>query len=148
MKHTLLFAGGGTALALAAALLLQSSFLSAQANPRPLSELALGDPIVEVQLPETLSPQAQMGQRAFNAVCAACHGPSGSGRAGMGPPLVHRIYEPNHHADAAFFLAVAQGVRAHHWPFGNMPPQAGLTRADVGNIVTYVRELQRANGIE
>lgn len=48
----------------------------------------------------------------------------------------------------AFQMAVAQGVRAHHWPFGDMPPQAGLTREDVGNIVAYVRALQRANGIE
>lgn len=36
---------------------------------------------------------------------------------------------------------------AHHWTFGDMPPQTGLTRADVVAIVTYVRELQRANGI-
>lgn len=28
-----------------------------------------------------------------------------------------------------------------------MPPQTGLTRADVAAIVTYVRALQRANGI-
>lgn len=48
----------------------------------------------------------------------------------------------------AFQMAVVQGVRAHHWPFGDMPPQEGLTRADVRNIIAYVRELQRANGIE
>jgi hypothetical protein len=48
----------------------------------------------------------------------------------------------------SFYLAVQNGVRAHHWRFGDMPAQTGLTRADVAGIVAYVRELQRANGIE
>jgi len=39
------------------------------------------------------------------------------------------------------------GVRAHHWSFGNMPAVEGLTRADVKMIIAYIRELQRANGI-
>ncbi len=47
----------------------------------------------------------------------------------------------------AFYLAAQNGVRAHHWKFGDMPPQDGLTKADVAGIVTYVRELQRTNGI-
>ena len=89
-----------------------------------------------------------MGQRVFNAVCAACHGDNAAGKMGSGPPLVHKIYEPSHHGDMAFLLAVQNGVRAHHWRFGNMPPQDGLTRADVMAVVAYVRELQQANGIE
>ena len=43
--------------------------------------------------------------------------------------------------------AAALGVRGHHWRFGDMPPVEGLTRTDVAMIVAYVRELQRANGI-
>jgi hypothetical protein len=39
------------------------------------------------------------------------------------------------------------GVQAHHWRFGNMPPVEGITRAEVATIITYIRELQRANGI-
>jgi mono/diheme cytochrome c family protein len=98
-------------------------------------------------IPTTFSDAAKMGERAFNAVCAACHGKGAAGT-DVGPPLVHRIYEPSHHGDYAFEMAVANGVRAHHWKFGNMPPQPGLTKADVGAIIAYVRELQRANGIE
>ncbi|HBM41471.1 MAG TPA: cytochrome C, partial [Sulfitobacter sp.] len=49
--------------------------------------------------------------------------------------------------DAAFLLAAKQGVRAHHWKFGNMPPVEGVTPGDVKMVVAYVRELQRANGI-
>ncbi|WP_417808649.1 c-type cytochrome [Thioclava sp.] len=106
-----------------------------------------GDPIVSITLPKSLSAQARMGERAFNATCVACHGANATGKAGFGPPLVHKIYEPSHHGDMAFLAAAQIGVRAHHWRFGNMPPQEGLTRADTANIVTYVRELQRANGI-
>jgi len=107
-----------------------------------------GDALVAITLPASLSPEATMGQRAFAATCAACHGESATGKMGFGPPLVHKIYEPSHHADMAFQLAVQNGVRAHHWKFGDMPPQTGLTPSDVANIVAYVRELQRANGIE
>ncbi len=59
------------------------------------------------------------------------------------PPLVHKIYEPGHHADGAFLLAVSRGVRAHHWPFGDMPPVDGVSQEDVQKIVAYVRALQR-----
>ena len=107
-----------------------------------------GDALVAITVPESLTPEATMGQRAFDATCAACHGENATGRRGFGPPLVHRIYEPSHHSDMAFQLAVQNGVRAHHWKFGDMPPQSGLTPSDVANIVAYVRELQRANGIE
>ncbi len=63
------------------------------------------------------------------------------------PPLVHKFYEPNHHGDMAFVLAAKNGVRAHHWKFGDMPPVKGVTQGDVLNIVAYVRALQRENGI-
>ncbi|MBB95082.1 MAG: cytochrome C [Rhodobacteraceae bacterium] len=106
-----------------------------------------GDALVTITLPDSLSEQAQIGKRGFDAVCAACHSENAVGRDGMGPPLVHKIYEPSHHGDMSFQMAVQNGVRAHHWTFGNMPPQNGLTRADVTAIVAYVRELQRANGI-
>lgn len=106
-----------------------------------------GTPFVEVRLPDTLSPNAQMGKRGFEAKCAVCHGENAAGRDGIAPPLVHKIYEPSHHGDAAFLLAAKNGVRAHHWNFGNMPPVDGVTKADVEAITTYVRELQKANGI-
>ncbi|WP_370240589.1 c-type cytochrome [Pararhodobacter marinus] len=92
-----------------------------------------------------LTAEAQEGERYFNAVCAACHGQNGLGTE-QGPPLVHDIYNPGHHADMAFMMAAQNGVPAHHWRFGNMPPQQ-VTRAEVARIVAYIRELQQANGI-
>ena len=107
-----------------------------------------GLPIVAVNVPTTLSAQAQRGQETYAASCAACHGRNAAGQDGIAPPLVHVVYEPGHHGDESFQRAVARGVRAHHWRFGNMPPVEGLTRRDVAAVVAYVRELQRANGIQ
>lgn len=93
-----------------------------------------------------LSETAQAGRTAFNANCALCHGANAAGT-NLGPPLVHRIYEPNHHQDVAFRNAVQNGVQSHHWQFGNMPSAPQVSEADVERIICYVRELQRANGI-
>ena len=102
--------------------------------------------IVEVSVPN-LSSNAIIGKELFEMNCAACHGKNAAGTQGVAPPLVHIIYEPNHHGDHSFILAVKNGVRGHHWPFGNMPPVAGVTDEQVKHIIRYVRELQRANGI-
>jgi len=87
------------------------------------------------------------GERLFNDNCARCHGTRAAGT-DAGPPLVHTVYEPNHHADIAFQRAVALGVPAHHWRFGNMPPVPGVDEAAVVRITAYVRWLQRQAGIE
>ncbi len=108
--------------------------------------VAEGGPIVEVTVPE-LSGQALIGERAFTAKCAACHGKNAAGQDGVAPPLVHKIYEPSHHGDAAFLLAARIGVRSHHWRFGNMPPVKDVTDAEIKTIIAYVRTLQQANGI-
>jgi mono/diheme cytochrome c family protein len=88
------------------------------------------------------------GERRYNENCSGCHGPLGSGTEEAGPPLVHRIYEPSHHSDAAFQLAVTRGVRAHHWTFGNMPPLPALDSTGIAEVTAYVRWLQRHAGIQ
>lgn len=103
--------------------------------------------IVSIELPDELSKVAQIGKLAFQSNCLACHGENAVGQKGVAPPLIHKIYEPSHHGDESFQRAVAVGVRAHHWKFGNMPAIEGLTRGDVKAIIAYVRELQEANGI-
>ena len=108
---------------------------------------SVGSPMVEVVLPVAFSENAQIGQRVFEAKCADCHGANAAGQQGVAPPLVHKIYEPSHHSDMAFVLAAKNGVRAHHWKFGNMPKIEGITEGEVKFVATYVRELQRGNGI-
>lgn len=116
-------------------------------TPPDTSDLGPGDAIANVKVPATFSDQAKLGKTAFDAKCASCHGQNAAGRNGKAPPLVHKIYEPSHHSDMAFLLAAQNGVRAHHWRFGDMPPVKGLTKSDVKNIARYVRELQVENGI-
>lgn len=86
------------------------------------------------------------GESMYQASCGSCHGPQGTGTV-QGPPLVHEIYQPSHHADASFYRAVQLGVAPHHWRYGPMPPVAGLPPEQVQHIVGYVRWLQRQAGI-
>jgi mono/diheme cytochrome c family protein len=94
----------------------------------------------------TTPAEFQSGEQKFAAYCATCHGARAIGTA-QGPPLVHKIYEPNHHADVAFQRAALNGVRAHHWNFGNMPKVDGVSPGDVDAIIKYIRWLQRQAGI-
>ena len=105
-----------------------------------------GAALASVAVPD-LSLAAREGEALFNRSCASCHGRNAAGQDGIAPPLIHKIYEPGHHGDMSFHLAARNGVRAHHWPFGNMPPVEGITDPELDKIVLYVRELQRANGI-
>lgn len=118
------------------------------ANPHSVQTTSgnAGAPLVDIVVPN-LSAGATAGQAAFETNCAACHGQNAVGQDGVAPPLVHIIYEPNHHGDQSFYRAVQQGVRAHHWRFGNMPAVQGVSQSDVTDIIAYVRELQRANNI-
>lgn len=101
--------------------------------------------IVDVSVPQ-LSQVAALGKQPYDENCAQCHGDNGSG-SDNGPPLIHTTYNPGHHADDAFFLAAKRGVKGHHWPFGNMPPQPQVSDRQMTNIIQYIRELQQANGI-
>lgn len=87
------------------------------------------------------------GAGLYAQACASCHGADLRGTR-QGPPFLDAIYRPGHHADAAFFLAVKGGAHPHHWNFGNMPPVQGLSDAQIEAIVAFVRERQRAAGID
>lgn len=93
-----------------------------------------------------LMPNPNVGKPLYATHCASCHGVDLNGTE-VGPPMLHRVYEPSHHSDAAFQMAVAQGVRAHHWQFGDMEPVEGLTPDDVAHITAYIRMHQRRAGI-
>ena len=87
------------------------------------------------------------GERLFNANCASCHGLEAAGT-DNGPPLVHLYYAPGHHNDDSFRRAVRNGVQQHHWFFGDMPPLPNVSDDEIEQTIRYVRETQRANGIE
>ncbi|WP_306030277.1 cytochrome c [Stappia sp. MMSF_3263] len=140
MRHRLPLVAG------AALLLAAAGGFSLLVGGDDTEKTAAGAPMARVAVPE-LAGVAARGRDLFDGACAVCHGENAAGRAGIAPPLVHVIYEPAHHADGAFLLAIARGVRQHHWSFGDMPAVPDVTQQDVAAIIAYVRALQRANGI-
>jgi len=139
-KHLLI--GACAVVAVAAYIFLRPASVDDVARSAPAGRSAM----VAIQMPP-IKGNAAIGQRIFDNACAACHGSNAVGVDGAGPPLIHVIYEPGHHADESFQRAVAMGVRSHHWKFGDMPSVEGLTRGDVAMVIDYIREIQRANGI-
>lgn len=93
-----------------------------------------------------LMPNPNLGKPLYEGKCAECHGAMLTG-SDKGPPLMHKVYEPSHHSDVSFQLAVKNGSRQHHWNFGDMAPVPGLTPDDVAHITAYVRGEQRRAGI-
>jgi mono/diheme cytochrome c family protein len=104
-----------------------------------------GDSGAEIAPQDTELVEA--GSELYAANCARCHGSDLRGT-DQGPSHLSVVYEPGHHADGAFLLAVQRGSRAHHWQFGDMPPIEGLSTDDVEAIVAFVRERQRVDGFE
>ena len=88
----------------------------------------------------------QAGEKLFNTNCSACHGVGAVGTI-QGPPLLDRTYHPGHHNDFSIRNAIKNGVRSHHWDFGNMLPVAGVSDDDAEKIICYIRDTQLANGI-
>lgn len=108
---------------------------------------ATGEALVSISVP-ILQDADLGGQALFEENCASCHGKYAVGKQGFAPPLVHKIYKPSHHPDIAFELAAKNGVRSHHWSFGDMPPVSDINEKDIAAIVSYIRKLQVANGID
>jgi len=93
-----------------------------------------------------MTPALNLGKMNYDTYCASCHGKTARGT-DKGPTFISKIYHPGHHGDGAFFLAPRNGVRAHHWPFGNMPPVEGVNDAQLQSILQYVRAVQQSNGL-
>lgn len=87
------------------------------------------------------------GKALYERSCAACHGADLRGTA-RGPSQFSQVYAPDHHPDASYRAAIANGATAHHWNFGPMPPVPGLSADDVTAIIAYIREQQTKHGFE
>lgn len=99
-------------------------------------------------LPGNLAAEgdATRGAGLYASNCAACHGARAEGT-DKGPGFLDKIYGPRRHADVAFMLATRKGIRAHHWPFGDMPAQPQVDDQMLRDIVAWVRERQKEAGI-
>ncbi len=87
------------------------------------------------------------GEALYRQACGSCHGANLEGT-NLGPSHLSIVYERNHHPDEAFRRAIAQGVVAHHWNFGDMAAIPGLSDAEVEAIIEHVRARQAEEGFE
>jgi len=90
---------------------------------------------------------AGRGVELYAANCASCHGSDLRGT-DRGPSHLSIVYEPDHHGDDSFRSAIAQGARAHHWNFGDMPAVGGLDDDEVDSIIAFIRSEQEREGFE
>lgn len=95
---------------------------------------------------ETGTADPAAGRAVFEAHCTTCHGPGLQGTE-KGPPLIHPYYRPDHHADLAIYLAVKNGVKQHHWQFGDMPPVPEVSPEEARDIVAHIRAAQKRAGL-
>lgn len=101
------------------------------------------DPEMPPQDPTLVARGAEL----YAANCAECHGDDLRGT-DRGPSHLSEVYEPGHHGDGAFLVAIRAGVPQHHWDFGSMPAIDGLTDEDIESIVAFVRDRQNDAGFE
>jgi cytochrome c6 len=81
---------------------------------------------------------AQSGDATYKAKCASCHGPTGTPSAGMAKMMgIKAASDPAIKAltDAQMVAAVKDGK-------GKMKPIAGLTDAQIKDVVAYYRGLK------
>lgn len=87
------------------------------------------------------------GATVYAARCASCHGDDLRGT-DRGPSQLSIVYEPGHHDDVSYRAAIRNGVRQHHWPFGDMPPVEDITDAQIEEVIGFIRGEQRRLGFE
>ena len=87
------------------------------------------------------------GAAVYQQYCAECHGVDLRGT-DKGPSQLSIIYEPNHHGDYAYRVAIREGTREHHWWFGDMPPVEGITDLEIEKVISFIRAEQERLGFE
>lgn len=93
------------------------------------------------------TPDLERGKQLYGGACAMCHGADLRGTS-RGPSQLSKIYEPSHHPDEAYRSAVKNGVRAHHWRFGDMPSLPEFPDDALTDVIAYIRSEQQKQGFE
>jgi mono/diheme cytochrome c family protein len=87
------------------------------------------------------------GEALYRQNCASCHGSDLRGTR-KGPSHLSVVYEPGHHPDESFRVAVRDGVRQHHWDFGDMARVEGLDDKELQAVIEFIRSKQEEDGFE
>ena len=99
---------------------------------------------------KTKAERIQLGQRLFTSICAACHQPTGLGRANQFPPLAGSDYlnsDKNRAINLVIFgrqgEVVVNGIK-----YNNNMPSFPLNDQDIANVLTYVYNSFGNSGFE
>src|ERR1700730_3482353 len=85
---------------------------------------------------------AKLGESQFRANCAFCHGLGARG-GGRGPDLT-RAQKRHGNADADLFRTINEGVPGTAMPPNGATQQGvGMTEAEVWQVITYIRSVQK-----
>jgi cytochrome c oxidase subunit 2 len=82
------------------------------------------------------------GQQVFNANCAACHQPTGTGNAAIGAPALvgdKVVLGPKQHQIDVVLNGQTDGVVQKAPTGGKMPSWSQLSDADIASVITYTR---------
>ena len=108
-------------------------------------------PALDTAVPPATStataPAVPDGAAVYQQHCAECHGVDLRGT-DKGPSQLSIVYEPNHHGDYAYRVAIREGTREHHWWFGDMPPVEGITDLEIEKVISFIRAEQQRLGFE
>jgi mono/diheme cytochrome c family protein len=88
---------------------------------------------------------ALLGRIAFASECARCHGRLAGGTS-RGPDLIRPAYGPAVVSDNQIQRAVREGVAAQDGSAG-MPAVDNVSDRRLDDVITFLREMQRSNGI-
>ncbi len=109
--------------------------------------VACADNTAEQAEPAGASSTGDLGAEVYANSCASCHGVDLRGT-DRGPSQLSIVYEPNHHTDDSYRSAITNGVRQHHWSFGDMPPVEGLNKEEIEAVIQFIRSEQQRQGFE
>lgn len=91
-----------------------------------------------------------VGRRLFNSICAACHQPTGLGRANQFPPLAASDYLNSDKGRAINIVIFGrQGdVVVNGLKYNNNMPSFPLSDQDIANVLTYIYNSFGNSGLE
>ena len=99
---------------------------------------------------KTKTERIQLGRRLFTSICAACHQPTGLGRANQFPPLAGSDYLNSDKGRAINIVIFGrQGeVVVNGMKYNNNMPSFPLNDQDIANVLTYVYNSFGNSGFE
>lgn len=118
--------------------------LQAAAGPAPAPAAAPASPVASSNVfVKASDEQLKRGAAVYARTCIACHQPTGLGLPPVFPPLANApIVAGNPELPVKFILQGLMGpITVNGMTYNSMmPPVAGLSDADIADVLTYVRQ--------